>query len=95
MDINESAEYIVAGLSNNGRSAKDSLIICEKAIEILKQKITDNNLSGYKVTRFKKPLPPVEERKVYKRVCRRCDIIYPTPYKHSWFCNKCKLKGSD
>ena len=40
MDINESAEYIVAGLSNNGRSAKDSLIICEKAIEILQKILT-------------------------------------------------------
>jgi hypothetical protein len=53
----------------------------------------DRRVKGYKVSRYKKPLPPIEERKVYSRVCRRCDKIYRTLNKYSWFCDKCKLKG--
>lgn len=60
----------------------------------LKEVIERNDKqSGYKITRFKKPVIPVEERKVYQRVCRRCDILYRTISKYSWFCDKCKLNS--
>lgn len=116
MDLYKNLDRVrVMLLQTCGCSEEEAIIVCEKLIDILKEKAdksnnTDKNntendtirnekenkkedklIKGYKITRFKKPLLPIEERKVYSRVCRRCDKIYRTFGKYSWFCDKCKL----
>lgn len=64
----------------------------DKQLKELKT-MEDRKLKGYKITRFKKPHLPTEEKRVYQRVCRRCDDLYRTTSKYSWFCDKCKLNS--
>jgi hypothetical protein len=93
-------------LQTCGCTLEEAIVVCEKLIDLLKHRLKQEEKNtevlsqtkdgsvepkGYKITRFKKPLPPEEERKIYQRVCRRCDEIYKTFHKHSWFCDKCKL----
>ena len=52
-----------------------------------------NRIHGYRLSRFKKPLPPLEERRQYVRICRRCEGEYRTFAKHSQFCDGCSKSG--
>jgi len=50
-------------------------------------------IHGYKRVRFKKPLPPIEERKQYVRCCKICDEYYRTFAKYGKVCDNCKKGG--
>jgi hypothetical protein len=65
----------------------------EQLKELKKMEEESKDVKGYKITRFKKPHLPNEEKRVYQRVCRRCDDLYRTTSKYSWFCDKCKLNS--
>ena len=82
-----------------GCSIEDAIIVCEetkKLLQYILQKQKENKVEtpiitrGYKITRFKKPTSLTDEKKVYQRVCRRCEEVYRTTSKHSFFCDKCK-----
>jgi len=50
-------------------------------------------IHDYKPIRFKKPLPPLEERRQYTRCCNRCGEYYRTFSKYGKFCDGCKKGG--
>ena len=43
--------------------------------------------------KFKKPLPVLEDRRQYLRICRRCEKEYRTFIKGSKICDNCKKNG--
>jgi len=68
----------------------DRILKCE---EINEKKEEERRIRGYKITRYKKPLPPLEERKQYVRFCKKCEVYYRTFAKYGMVCDNCKTGG--
>jgi hypothetical protein len=50
-------------------------------------------IHGYKPVSFKKPLPPLEERRQYVRICKKCEGEYRTFAKYGKICDGCSKSG--
>ena len=65
-----------------------------KVKEDRKAKLAEQlRIHGFKPVRFKKPLPPLEDRRQYTRCCKRCDEYYRTFSKYGEICDGCKQGG--
>ena len=75
---------------------EDRIINEEKNQRIEKRRLREEErkrIHGYKHVRFKKQLPPLEERRQYTRCCRKCEGYYRTFAKYGMICDGCKTSG--
>ena len=80
----EKEDAIIERILNRKRFAEER----KEKIEERKRRIR-----GYKITRFKKPLPALEDRNQYVRCCKKCGKYYRTFAKYGMVCDKCKTSG--
>jgi len=75
---------------------EDRIINEEKNKRIEQRRLREEErvrIHGYKHVRFKKPLPPLEDRRQYTRCCKKCDEYYRTFAKYGMVCDGCKTSG--
>jgi len=77
------------------KEKEDAIIIriLKRKEENEKNEAEKRRKRGYKISRFKKPLPEPEDRNQYVRFCRKCKTYYKTFSKYGRICDKCKIKG--